>query len=79
VSSPPEPNRAELRRPRRRRSKLRARILVTGLVSALLLGVMLAAQLYRTAFVGLPDVPDKATLWSLRRPPGFTFSTAPAR
>ena len=73
MSSPPEPGRADLRRPRPRRSKLRGRIVVTGLVAALLLGVLFAAQLYRMAFVGLPNVPDKATLWSLRRPPGFTF------
>jgi penicillin-binding protein 1A len=48
-------------------------VLVVAAVALLLLGVLAAAQLYRMAFVGLPEIPDKAALWSLNRPPGLTF------
>ena len=47
---------------------------MVGGVALLLLALLGAAHLYRMAFVGLPEIPpDKATLWSLNRPPGFTF------
>jgi penicillin-binding protein 1A len=72
VTSPPA-HRADLRHARARRTGLRARILVTGGVTGLLLALLLAAQLYQTVFAGLPAVPDRATLWSMNRPPGFTF------
>jgi penicillin-binding protein 1A len=51
---------------------MRRVLMVTG-VAALLLVVLAAAQLYRMAFVGVPEIPDRATLWSMNRPPGLTF------
>lgn len=70
---PPDFSRADLRHARARRTGLRARILVTGGVAVGLLAVLAAAQLYQTVFAGLPAVPDRAALWSMNRPPGFTF------
>jgi penicillin-binding protein 1A len=52
---------------------LRARLLITAGASSVLFAVLLAAQLYHSVFVGLPTLPDRAALWSLNRPPGFTF------
>lgn len=70
--NPPIP-RPDLRTaPSRRRGPWR-RVLITGAVAAGLFLVLLGAQFHRAVFTGLPEVPDRATLWSLKRPPGFTF------
>ena len=74
-SPPPSPSafRADLAQARARRTGLRARVLITGGATLVLLTVLVSAQLYQTVFAGLPAVPDRQTLWSLNRPPGFTF------
>lgn len=48
-------------------------MLLTAAAALILSALLAAAQLYRTVFVGLPEVPDRAALWSLNRQPGFTF------
>ena len=73
MSSPPPASRADLRHTRSRRTGLRARVLITAGATAVLLVVLVAAQVYQSVFAGLPSVPDRAALWSLNRPPGFTF------
>ena len=54
------------------RNAWRRALIVAG-VAVLLLGVLVAAQIYRAVFVVLPEIPPKAQLWSLNRPPGLTF------
>jgi penicillin-binding protein 1A len=76
VSSPPPPPgafRADLAQARARRTGLRARVLITLGATLVLLTVLVAAQLYQTVFAGLPAVPGRQALWSMNRPPGFTF------
>ncbi|MBW3616446.1 MAG: PBP1A family penicillin-binding protein [Proteobacteria bacterium] len=73
MTSPPPAFRADLRHARSRRTSLRGRVLITAGATFVLLAVLLAAQLYQSVFVGLPTLPDRAGLWSLNRPPGFTF------
>ena len=49
------------------------RALIVAAVAVVLLGVLVAAQIYRAVVVSLPDIPPKAQLWSLNRAPGMTF------
>jgi penicillin-binding protein 1A len=75
VNPPPDPQapyRADLMHQVDERNAWR-RILIVSAVAVVLMGVLVAAQIYRAVFVGLPEIPPKAQLWSLNRPPGFTF------
>lgn len=74
MTSPPETGfRADVMHRPARRTGLGARLLITFGAALVLLTVLAAAQLYQSVFAGLPAVPDRAALWSLNRPPGFTF------
>jgi len=70
----PPPHRADLLHARARREGARRRVAGAAALAILGFGGLAAAQAYRTVFADLPAVPDRATLWSLNRPPGFTFT-----
>ncbi|MDP8915753.1 MAG: hypothetical protein M3M95_00845 [Pseudomonadota bacterium] len=70
----PPPHRADLLHARARKSRARRRVVAAAIAAIGLFGVLAGAQAYGTVFAGLPEVPDRATLWSLNRVPGFTFT-----
>ena len=50
-----------------------ARVVTAAVIAAVLALALLGVWGWRFAFAGLPEIPEKAALWSLNRPPGVTF------
>jgi penicillin-binding protein 1A len=69
----PPPHRADLLHARAHKTGARRRVVLIAAASIALFALLAAVQAYRAVFAQLPAVPDRATLWSLNRPPGFTF------
>ena len=70
----PPAHRADLLHARARKAGARRRVVLIALGAIGLFGALAVIQAYRTVFADLPPVPERAQLWSLNRPPGFTFT-----